>query len=232
MDYEARFAFHIFFPIYVYVVYVASTYQYLSIKIPFKHNLLKNIDATSLIKIVLIFYLGVFGLKSGIRAVSLFNAYPRALEAHAALGKAIKKIADLDYSKSIVIGDAGMAAYHSDANVLDTVGLASTMIAKNGLNDKVLDAYNPSVIAFYATPSEIDLNLFGQKKIYNWALSSGFHYQCDIYWRPDYTLKIYSQSKNSILNDVCEHSRLLNDKTEQIFFNDNLLKRPWDYWKE
>ena len=231
MDYEARFAFHIFIPIYVYLVYLAA-----SLKDRPVHSILPNrwpfkLDSSTLIKTILLAYLAVFGLKSGIRAISLFNAYPRALEAHAALGKAIKSTSSSD-SQILAIGDAGMAAYHADILVLDTVGLASGLVGKHGLNDAVLDAYSPSMIAFYSTPTEIDMNLFGQRLIYEWAIKHKLSYQCDLYWRSDYTFKIYTKKSISTLSDVCRNSQVLNDKPEQLKFSENVLKAPWSFWKE
>jgi hypothetical protein len=232
MDYAARFAFHIFIPIYIYLVYLAALSKNERMNCLIKLNWLATIRLSTFINCVLLGYLAAFAIKSGIKAISLFNAYPRALEAHAALGKVIKSVSATMNVNSLVTGDAGMTAYYSDIKILDTVGLASALVAKSGLTEQVLDAYDPRIVAFYSTPTAIDMDLFGQRAIYDWAVKKGLRYQCDVYWTASYTLKLFTQTDIPRLYDVCLNSQAANNKYEEVFFRLNSLRPPWSFWRE
>jgi hypothetical protein len=173
-----------------------------------------------------------FAFTSGIRAISLFTYYPRLLDTHGEFGKLLATISTKYKIGSVLIGDAGIAAYHSKLNVLDIVGLGSASVVKEGVSPKVMDSYGVDVIAFYATPDSIQWPLFSQHFVYKWAENKGFYYLCDLYWRHDYTFKIYAKQSLPEVESLCAATKKSHDLTDEQYFKNMMHVPPWKYWRE
>jgi hypothetical protein len=231
MNYGARFAYHIFVPIYCYLVFVAAQLDRKTASFHLDNAPLFNASARVVMNVILTLYFLFFVMFTGVRAISLFTYYPRAIDAHAILGQVLGA-KNADHVQAFLIGDAGMAAYHSNRIVLDSVGLGSSAVTKTGLSKELLDSYSIDLIAFYGNPDEILKDLFHQSLIYEWAMERGFIYQCDIYWRGDYTFKIYAKSTLPGLHQACLTSRLSNNIGESEYFSKTAALPPWRYWRE
>lgn len=229
MDYSARFAFHIFFPVYVFLVYFASnTCEVIQLRYGQKEF---SFSSCMFLKVCAAILLLAFAKQSGIADSHMVNYYPRALDSHAALGKTLRGVGQRYGIDSFAFGDAGMAAYHSGLVALDNIGLGSAKVVHEGLTSNLLDEYGVDLIAFHSRPEKIRLKDYNQEAIYNWSQVNNFEYICDIYWQPDYTLKIYSKRSIPEVNSICESSKRLNDRSNREYLKETLFTPPWKYWK-
>lgn len=231
MDYSGRFAFHIFIPVYCLIIYVGTDLKSKKVSLNIDKEQLINASLEVVIKYILTAYVAVFLLTSGVRPISLFNAYPRALDAHAAFGKLLLEQSAKN-NHVLVMGDAGIAPYHFNFMTLDSAGLASSEIVHKGVSAELLDKYGVDIIAFYAQPQSIQWSLYSQQIIYDWAIKNNFQFICDLYWTPEYLFKIYAKYKIQGLNTLCQESKNLNNVSEKIYFKNNYLIPPWRYWKQ
>jgi len=235
MNYAERFAFHIFAPLYFILVFLSSKINepiyYISLK--FKDGQTFFIFKPEYLNIIAMGFLALFFLKSTIGTIQLADYYPRAIDSHAQLGKKLNEIKTRYDINSFSFGDAGMAAYHSKLLALDNVGLGSSMIAQTkGVNNEILNSYNPDVLIFYATPESIRINDYNQKEIFDWGKERGYKYVCDVYWRKDYLLKIYSKNLYDELNEVCTSSKKNNNISSKDYILSTIKNSPFHYWHE
>jgi hypothetical protein len=230
MDYSCRFAFHIFFPIYVFLIYISST-RTETLKLTLNENLIAKLSLEMGIKIIAILFLLVFFKISGISDTWQITYYPRALDSHSLLGKTLSQIKDKYNIQIFAIGDAGMAAYHADLRSFDNIGLGSSLLTQKGLN-LAIDSYKPDLIAFYAHPNGIHLNKHYQAEMLEWANANGLLYVCDIYWQQDFIFKIYSRRDALELKDICKISKMKNDINDSSYLKSNWIIPPWHYWRE
>lgn len=231
MDYSARFAFHIFVPIFVFLVYISTTYKG-HLKLELNNIKIANATLETITKGFAVLFLLVLLKISGMVDAHMVTYYPRALDSHAALGKTLAQIRESYKLQSFALGDAGIAAYHSGLRALDNVGLGSALVTHEGLNSVTMDSYNPDLIAFHSRPNEIRLKDHNQAEIFKWATARGFNYVCDIYWQSDYTLKLYSRTALPELRAVCEASKAKNDRNNRSYLKSSWSTPPWHYWKE
>lgn len=231
MDYASRFAFHLFIPVFCYLVYLAGQLDDIPLDLKRKNHLIFNLSKGQLVKLILIIFILIFAKVSGIRSLGMFNYFPRLLNAQSELGKVLSTISDKYKIGSFLIGDAGVAAFHSNLNVMDHAGLGSASVIKKGISPDLLNHYKVDLIAFYATPEAIQWSYFSQNIIHEWATKNKLNYICDIYWRPDYTFKIYTKENISEILSLCAQSKSLNDMSESEFFKNNKFVPPWYFWK-
>lgn len=230
MNYSARFAFHIFIPIYIFLIYVSAIKKDF-IKIKVEESKLFKLKSGNCIKLILMFFLLVF-IKTSNTDSHLVSYYPRALDSYAALGKTLAEISERYKIKSFTIGDAGMAAYHSNLITLDNVGLGSSLVIQKGLTTELLDSYKPDLIAFYSQPNEIFQNENNQLAMIEWAHTNKLDYRCDVYWKSDYVLKLYSRVDAPELMKTCLESKLKNNQSNSVYLKDKKSIPPWLYWRE
>jgi hypothetical protein len=233
MNYAGRFAFHIFIPIYLFFVYLACRLTgslYISRRRDFQEPV--AIDQSTAAKAGLLCCLATFAAISENLSSRGVTYYPRALIAHAALGKALHRVADKYGIRAFAFADAGMAAYHSGIDALDGIGLASTAVARQGIGPALLDKYKIDLVVFHATVEGIRPDFFNQQKIERWAVASNFTYLCDIYWQKDYILRVYSKTAIPEISDVCETSRARNNVTDRQLLESAILVPPWRFWTE
>ena len=229
MDYNARFAFHIFFPVYVFLVVLAANSNE---KVSVYWEGLSGFTTSSnvVLKVFAGLYLFSFVSISGLVDAHMVTYYPRAVDSHAALGKTLKAIAAKYRLASFSFGDAGMAAYHSNLTALDNIGLGSAKVVHEGVTSELLDSYKIDLVVFHAQPEKISLDAFNQKTIVDWANKNNLFYLCDIYWQPDYTLKIYAKQKISEIEGLCASSKRLNDRSNREYLKATATIPPWKYW--
>ena len=234
MDYFSRFAFHIFAPIYIFVVYLSANlkgkYIFLSGDEKFTAKILIRKDVVC--KHFLMLFYFVFLMKSSVDMAAWVTHYPREIDSLAALGKSIAKISGREKIKSFSFGDAGMAAYHSGISCLDNIGLGSSTVARNGLNSSLLNRYGVDMVIFHAVPSGIRLSEFNQQTIFDWATSNNLKKQCDIFTFDNYIYQVYTRKEIKEISDVCESSKRLNNISNRVYIKNTILNPPWQYWKE
>ncbi len=233
MNYSGRFAFHIFVPAYLFFVYLASRLTgrlYISSSTESREPI--ALSQSTAAKGVLLFGLAAFAMISDNFSPRGATYYPRALAAHAALGKAIHRVAVKEGIRAFSLADAGMAAYQSDIDAFDSIGLASSAVARKGIDPALLDKYKVDLVVFHATAEGIRLDVFNQQKVYDWAVANGFKALCDIYFEKDYLLKVYARKPIAEIADVCATSKTMNDVTDRALFKSAVLVPPWKFWKE
>jgi hypothetical protein len=233
MNYAGRFAFHIFVPVYLFFVYLASQLTgrlYISGSRDFRAPITLGQSAAA--KGLLLCGLSAFAMISDNFSSRGVTYYPRLLFAHAALGQAIHQIAAKDGIRAFSLADAGVAAYRSDINALDSIGLGSSAVARNGLQPALLDKYKVDLVVFHATAEGIRLDVFNQQKIYDWAIANNFRELCDIYWQKDYILKVYSRKPIPEISEVCAVSKVKNNVTDRALFKSAIQVPPWKFWAE
>jgi len=228
MDYSSRFIFHVFFPIYI------SMSIILTKKILPKFFSINFSKLTSKItfNIILIGFLMVFIRGIGVRNIIPITYYPRALDAHASFGKLLKNISHKYAIHTFMLGDAGMAAFHSGINAFDNAGLGSSKAAHNGISEKLLDNYGIDLIAYQSRPDGIRLSDYNQDLVHRWAVSKNFQYICEVYFLDDYTLKLYSRRDIPELYDLCLISKEKNDRPDIEYLRNIIFVPPWQYWRE
>lgn len=236
MNYAERFAFHIFAPLFFILVFLSSKINepiYYISKIK-NGQIFFTFKPDYYLNIIAIGFLALFFLKStNIETVQIADYYPRAIDSHAELGKKLNEIKTRYGINSFSFGDAGMAAYHSKLLALDNIGLGSSMVAHTkGVDNKILNSYNPDILIFHSTPVAIRINAHNQKEIFEWGKEREYMYICDAYFRKDYTLKIYSKYAYDELNQVCESSKKNNDISSKDYILSMIKKSPFYYWHE
>lgn len=236
MNYAERFAFHIFAPLFFILVYLSTKINepvyYVSKTTEFKTffilkpNLIFNIIAIS--------FLALFFFKStSIETIKLTDYYPRAIDSHASLGKKLNEIKHKYGVKSFLQGDAGMTAYHSELLALDSIGLGSSMVAQEkGVSQEILDKYNPEILVFHSRPQKIRVEDYYQKNILDWGIAKDYKYICEVYWRKDYTLALYSKNNYDELLEVCNSSKDLNNISSKDYILNMIMHSPFNYWHE
>lgn len=231
MNYAGRFAFHIFAPIFIFLIYLSTKFNgKLFITLSEKPSPSYSLEFKQILTSVSLIILFIFFRASENLSLHLATYYPRALESHARLGKILSsRTANVD---AFSLGDAGMAAYQSRINALDNIGLGSSAVARNGVDDNLLESYNIKLIALHASPQNILLDSWNQRRIYDWAIRSGFNEVCDIYWQKDYTLRILTIEPNDEIIRLCKHSKSVNDRTNKDMFRDAIFPAPWTFWHE
>lgn len=232
MNYAGRFAFHIFVPMYLFFVYLASRLDG-RLYIAQSKDLREPVSIAQGVaaKGVLLCALAAFAMISENFSSRGITYYPRLLFA-SALGKTLDQIADKYGIRAFSLGDAGAAAYHSGLNALDNIGLASSAVAGKGLDPALLEKYKIDLVVLHATPEGVRLDVFNQQKLYAWAVANGLRELCDIYWQKDYILRVYSRKPIPEISEVCAVSKARNNVTDRALFKSAILVPPWTFWHE
>lgn len=237
MNYAERFAYHIFAPVFLFGVFLASENKnsvccYIS-----KHptfNTFSEIHTPTIINSILLVVFAVFSVQTiAVESLAGYsNNYPRLLAAQAALGKTLKSIAIERGLTSFSFGDAGAVAYQSEIIALDNIGLGSAYVAREGMDFKILNEYSPDFVIFHSYPSGIRLQHYNQQIIYDWSIDHDLVFVCDVYKTPSNRLRVYSKSKYPALVDLCEASKELNDMWDNRYFMRFGFIAPWKFWHE
>lgn len=233
MDYSGRFTFHIFAPVFIFLIYLSSKIEgflYISTKNDFSN--VNFIPRRLLLNGLGFGFLLAFTIVSGGNFSSMATYYPRALSSHAPLGKLLNEISIKYGINAFSFGDAGMTAYHSKIEALDNIGLGSSSVARGGVTEDLLNKYGIDLIVFYSRPEGIHLDRYSQQEIFNWAEKNGFNEQCDLYWQKNYTLRIYSKIRIEEIINICNKSKIANNRTNREMFAESIISPPWKFWRE
>ncbi|MDX3895332.1 hypothetical protein [Pusillimonas sp.] len=152
----------------------------------------------------------------------ILSYYPRAINAHMALGKAISR--SENENLIFVFGDAGMAAYQSRRNAIDNIGLASRTVASGDFSLKYLDEVRPDIVIFHSDPTKGGplLRNHNQAVMMSYVDKNGLQHLCDIYWTGTYYLAVYvtdKTKKDEIENFIplCMRSKSANNVNNFLF---------------
>ena len=225
MDYNERFAFHIYSPLY-FMLLISSKEDLTNLYMKIKHYSLEiNIKYLTAFLLSIIFFTLQFKPKE---IFIMAEYYPRLLTAHTILGKIIAKSS----AKSMSFGDAGTTAFNAGVNSLDNIGLGSQLVAKNGVNDFVIGQYNPDIILLHSRPETgIRINDHNQQGLFKWAKHAKMSYVCDVISRKDYSIAIFV--KNSInqvpFKSLCRDSQK-NLASPTTTFVKYVIPPPWRFW--
>jgi hypothetical protein len=179
-------------------------------------------------------YLGAFAVQTrGLGDhLGIANYYPRLLDSHVLLGRTLNGLAREGRISGFALGDAGAPAYHADIRALDTIGLASRMVAREGLTPEVVAAYAPDVVAFFATEEGIRDLPDRHAALWAYVAETGMQERCEIYWARQYTLRLYTRVDYPALTEACATSRAANGANELAYALAHLARPPWAYWHE
>ena len=220
MNYAARFAYHIFAPVYLLVAYVAATES--------RANYRRAMAALALA------FLAVFAYRTSHPAglLNLANYYPRMLQAHAALGKQIAKIADQYAIERFALSDAGMAAYHSGIIAFDNTGLGSAMVAHAGPTLATMAQYHPDLVVLRADDHGVVVSSENKRNLLQWAMDAGYRPVCDVVLKPNYHLRMFAAKPMPDFDAVCEQSKAANDLPDTDYAAQHNTVPPWRFWHE
>ena len=137
MNYADRFYYHLLLPQFIIIIKTSSNFidEYIIIKnsnLQLKLNLASSLKFLNSITVIFFVIMNFSG-----QYINLIDYYPRLLDSFGSLGLAIKE----DGVNNIAIGDAGILPLVSDSNNLDFIGLGSSEVAHNGLNEKSFNLY-------------------------------------------------------------------------------------------
>lgn len=222
MNYSSRFGFHIFAPVYFFMVYL-------------REDIVKYWSQTFIKErayyILLFFVTCTFFVLSSRDSIGLATYYERALISHAKLGKILDSTSHKYNIKSFSFGDAGMVAYHSKLNALDNIGLGNSHVARYGVDNNYLNNFNPDILMFYSDSNKI-LDKYYQKEIYNWGVFNNYKRICGVYWRSNYVIDIFSNKDINEIKLLCKESKEKNSLSDIEMLSKSIFTAPWKYWRE
>ena len=233
MNYQERFLFHIFAPIVFFLIYISLNSKKKEIIISNKLILIKKLNLKKLIYLTLIPFVAIFFYKSSTLILSSYSYYPRLLSSYKIVGDYINKNNSTDKYNSISIGDAGLLPYNANVNSLDTLGLGSSYLSHNSIDEKIINKYNPKLIFLHAYP-QYD-GSFKHKKnrstdaIKQWAIDKKYFYICNLFTSNYYSMEIYSFKNDDNIKKICIQSEE-NKIGNLAYLRKTIFIPPWKYW--
>lgn len=230
MNYFERYLFHLVVPIWVYLTYLgrsADGSENRILRIAAKFGLSKARIAKTLVVLNLL----AFGKISGFSNPDLITYYPRALNAHAALGKELALIKEKYELNAIAFGDAGMTAFNSSLTAFDTYGLGSSRLAHEGISVDLIESYNPDVFILHAEKNQVIYDGYNQTFILDWIKHNGFFKLCVIHWTNYDQYFVYTKEFMPELKEVCQKS-IINSQNPVDLEKSILRQAPWRFWNE
>lgn len=224
MDYMDRFTYHLFGGAYLLLAYLAATETR---TLQWKRYIIAGRSAIAALAFgVLALFAATTMNYDGL--IGLTNYYPRILNAHAALGKALAELP----ARSFALSDAGAAAFHSRLTAFDNNGLGSALVAHAGISQAVIEQYNPDVVVLRADDAGVVLSNEKKKQLFAWAQEKRYRPVCDVYLNPEYRLRIFAAQDIAPLHAVCERSKQANNVKQREFFAQHKQLPPWQFWRE
>lgn len=217
VNYQSRYAFHIFAPIFIILVLLAQRGVLGKFKLK-----------TQLTALVM---LAAFQLSAYQGTIDLVTSNPRLQQAHIKLGETLKQLNAEGKIRNFAFGDAGATALYSGLSDLDNIGLGSRLFTKYGLTDQLFSDYQVDVTVLHATRDAIRLDEFNLARVLEWSNANGLVENCDVYFRPNYLLKIYARTQLPEIQKLCAESKQANDVSEFVLAQQTALNAPWVYWK-
>lgn len=164
--------------------------------------------------------------------LGIANYYPRLLDSHVALGRTLNHLAQDGRVSAFAMGDAGAPAFHAGIPALDTIGLGSRMVARDGLTLDVVRAYAPDVVTFFGNAEGIRDLPDRHAALWAYVAEQGLSERCVLIWAQHYTVWIYARGDLPELDQVCARSAVANGADELRYAVENLRQPPWVYWHE
>jgi hypothetical protein len=235
MNYFGRFNYHIFAPIYLFAIYLSSKLTDSSDILLLRGDAIrrysfsdKDLVGAYLAMLVVIFYM----MDWQTDYLYYVSQYNRGLESQAKIGKVLNSVREKYGIRSFAMGDAGMAAFHSNINALDNLLLGSSRATKYGLTEDLISQYDIDVIAFHATPQFVHRDGFNQRPLFDWATKNGFKDHCFVLLGGDYGFRMFARQYIHEFDDLCAESYRHNIRTNTEFALEALATPPWKLWHE
>jgi hypothetical protein len=233
MNYFGRFYYHIFAPLFLFSVYLVSSGSAVTNVVISRSSASRQYSFSDKTLLILWLVFLVHMIDSKDAGFEYYvSQYDRGLYSHAAIGKTLKNIANQYGVRSFAIGDAGMAAYHSGMNNLDTLLLGSSKATRYGLSESLFEEYGIDVVAFHSTPEQVHKDGFNQRPLYDWVIKNDFIDHCFVLLGGDYGFRLYARKNIKELYDLCAESTRQNARTNREFALEALLNPPWNSWHE
>lgn len=232
MNYNMRFLFHIFAPIFLFILYISrfSKSEFIIKKI--NSNLIFKLKEKRLINYFLIPFLLIFFYQSNFELRGTFTYYPRLLDSLGAFGHELNLIKKKYNLKNIAYGDAGLLPFNSSLNNLDLFFLGSSKLTFDGINSGVVELYSPDLIFFHTKNFNTDIRESeNQKALMYWAQKRNYIELCHLYVSPDYVIKIVSFIDIPELKKICSQSKMLNSFNDHQYIKKTIFFPPWNYWR-
>ena len=205
MDYASRFAFQVFFPVFLLATQVIDTRAW------YKPALLGVIAA-------IVAMVNISDLRGEARWYAEY--FPRLIQSHKKLGLALQPFKDRNYS--MVVQDAGLIPYYSEWKTYDIFGLADTEIAHEGNTVKYLETRNPDMILLYGTsPAGALLPGITASFIH----SHEYQYIGYTKWFPNYYIFVYLKKGLPDQSDIEKAIAEVRDASDNFSIDWNLFAK-------
>ena len=231
MNYHARFLFHIYGPIILFIIYLShqsKNFVYLELE-RYKKKL--KFNEKSFLNILIWPFFLIFLYVSSFEFRYTTTYYPRLLEAHGKLGNVINNNKEKYKINSIAIGDAGLLPYNANVNTLDLGALGSSIATHKGWNNEIIDMYDPKIIILRVNPETDEIY---ENKVQNlmikWIEKNNYLKICDVTFHQQYFMRIYAPMIINEISDVCLSSKV-NDLNHHQYIFKNIYLPPWMFWK-
>lgn len=219
MDYASRYAYHLYAPLALFVLYVYGE----------RANRLELRRRISFIPLTRVFTaVGVLLISIGFSyaafesdLIGYESYYPRLLAAHGAIGKYAASLGNL---KAMAMSDAGLGPYLADVPNLDALRLGTHIGATEGVDVKLVQEYGVNFAALSET-SEAGW------PVKNYLSVEGYTSVCLVYQQPTYRLELWLNHKDPKALQVCENSKKANDISNTDYFQKDVWVAPWTYWR-
>lgn len=221
MDFASRYAFHLYAPFALLVIYI---YSDRANRLKLREQLrfipgVRVVVAASFVAISIGFSYATFASD----LIGYQSYYPRLLAAHGAIGDYAGTLKAKGQLTAMAMSDAGIGPYRADASNLDALRLGTHIGATQGVDAELIAEYGVDFAAMTGTNSNT-----GPLKFY--LIQRGFTGSCTVYLKPDYTITLWQKTTDSAAAQICETSKKVNNIDDLSFFQKDVGIAPWNYW--
>ena len=221
MDFASRYAFHLYAPFALLVIYI---YSDRANRLKLREQLkfipgVRVVVAASFVAISIGFSYATFASD----LIGYESYYPRLLASHGAVGDYASSLKAKGQLHAMAMSDAGIGPYRADVPNLDALRLGTHLGATQGVSAKLIDAYGVDFAAITGTNSNT-----GPLKFY--LIQHGFIDTCTVYMKPDYTITLWQKALDERAKQICETSKKVNNFDDLTYFQNDVAKAPWSYW--
>ena len=229
MNYHGRFAFHIFGPVILFMIYLSHQAKDAVLIELERYNFKFKISEKSAVNVAILPFMLIFIYISSFEFRYTTTYYPRLLDAHGKLGTVISKVKNKYGIDSIAIGDAGLLPYNSNVKTLDLGRLGSSIATHRGLNEQLINEYDPKIIILRVNPENKKIYQDDiQRLVFKWLENRNYFKICDIIFHQQYAMRVYSHVKISEISNVCIESEV-NNLTHHQYIIKNFYIPPWNF---
>jgi hypothetical protein len=221
MDFASRYAFHLYAPFALLVIYI---YSDRANRLKLREQLrfipgVRVVVAAGFVAISVGFSYATFASD----LIGYESYYPRLVAAHGAVGDYAASLKAKGELHAMAMSDAGIGPYRADVSNLDALGLGTHIGATEGVSAKLIETYGVDFAAITGTNANT-----GPLKFY--LIQNGFTGYCTVYMKPDYTFTIWSKRGDDVASQICETSKKVNDFDDLTYFQKDVTRAPWSYW--